>query len=104
MLKTPLVPVWLCCINGSVSVVFSLHRSLLSDWKMEHLFMLFYYNGQDSQKTPARLTVDTHSHHWEAPCRPSEGDLEKRFPSLEMTLCTKWAGAAIAWSDTAPFY
>lgn len=57
MLKTPRFPVWLCCINSSFSVVFSLTRSLLSDWKMEHLFQLHYYNGQNSQRTTARLTV-----------------------------------------------
>ncbi|XP_045929658.1 inactive ubiquitin carboxyl-terminal hydrolase MINDY-4B [Micropterus dolomieu] len=104
MLKTPRFPVWLCCINSSFSVVFSLTRSLLSDWKMEHLFQLHYYNGQNSQRTTARLTVDTHSHHWEASARDSDGDPERRFPSLEMTIRTKWAGAAIDWNGTLPFY
>ncbi|XP_029302353.1 inactive ubiquitin carboxyl-terminal hydrolase MINDY-4B [Cottoperca gobio] len=104
MLKTPLFPVWLCCINCSHSVVFGLNRSLLSDWKMEHLFTLYYYNGQRSQRTTARLTVDTHSHHWERSCRLSDGDPEKRFPSLEMTIRTKWDGAAIDWSGIVPFY
>lgn len=55
MLKTPRFPVWLCSINNSHSVLFSVNRSLLSDWKMEHLFHLFYYNGQTNQTT--RLTV-----------------------------------------------
>ncbi|KAG8001725.1 Inactive ubiquitin carboxyl-terminal hydrolase MINDY-4B, partial [Nibea albiflora] len=95
MLKTPRFPVWLCCINNSYSVAFSVNRSLLSDWKMEHQFQLNYYNGQNSQNTTARLTVDTHSHHWEALSSDSDGDLEKRFPSLEMTIRTKWEGAAI---------
>ncbi|XP_041796992.1 inactive ubiquitin carboxyl-terminal hydrolase MINDY-4B [Chelmon rostratus] len=104
MLKTPRFPVWLCCINSSYSVAFSLNRSLLSDWKMEHLFHLYYYSGQKSQKTTARLTVDTHSHHWEASSRDSDGDPEKRFPSLEMTIRTKWDGAAIDWDSTSPFY
>lgn len=54
MLKTPRFPIWVCSINGSCSVLFSLNRSLLSDWKMEHLFNLYYYNGQ---RSPARLTV-----------------------------------------------
>nr|XP_046244172.1 inactive ubiquitin carboxyl-terminal hydrolase MINDY-4B isoform X2 [Scatophagus argus] len=104
MLKTPRFPVWLCCINGSYSVVFSVNRSLLSDWKMEHMFHLYYYNGQKSQQTTARLTVDTHSHHWEASSTDSDGDPEKRFPSLEMTIRTKWEGAVIDWNDTLPFY
>uniref|UniRef100_M4AHT3 MINDY family member 4B n=1 Tax=Xiphophorus maculatus TaxID=8083 RepID=M4AHT3_XIPMA len=102
MLKTPRFPVWVCCINSSYSVLFSLNRSLLSDWRMEHQFQLFYCNGQNSQRSTARLTVDTHSHHWEAP--PAEADPEKRFPSLEMTIRTKWDGAAIDWNGTDPFY
>ncbi|XP_030601001.1 inactive ubiquitin carboxyl-terminal hydrolase MINDY-4B [Archocentrus centrarchus] len=102
MLKTPRFPVWVCCINSSHSVLFGVNRSLLSDWKMEHLFQLYYYNGQSSQTATARLTVDTHSHHWEASSR--DGDPEKRFPSLEMTIRTKWDGAAINWNDTPPFY
>ncbi|XP_069566584.1 inactive ubiquitin carboxyl-terminal hydrolase MINDY-4B [Brachyistius frenatus] len=101
MLKTPRVPVWLCCINSSFSVLFSPTRSLLSDWRTEHLFQLFFYNGQSAA---ARLTVDTHSHHWEASCRDPVADPEKRFPSLEMTIRTKWAGAAVDWNGTAPFY
>ncbi|XP_067451832.1 inactive ubiquitin carboxyl-terminal hydrolase MINDY-4B [Thunnus thynnus] len=104
MLKTPRFPVWVCCINSSFSVLFSLNRSLLSDWKMEHLFHLYFYSGQPSQKTTARLTIDTHSHHWEASPRNSGGDPEKRFPSLEMTVRTKWDGAAINWNGTSPFY
>uniref|UniRef100_A0A3P9HWG7 Ubiquitin carboxyl-terminal hydrolase MINDY n=1 Tax=Oryzias latipes TaxID=8090 RepID=A0A3P9HWG7_ORYLA len=94
MLKTPRFPVWLCCINSTYSVLFSLTRSLLSNWRTEHQFQLFYYNGQNSQKTTARLTV-THSHHWEAPSSDSDVDPEKRFPSLEMTIRTKWEGASI---------
>lgn len=129
MLKTPRFPVWVCCINNSFSVLFSLNRSLLCDWKRENQFQLFYYNGQNQQRSTARLTVgehhlhsasgpvgarssptavlvvtDTQSHHWKAPPADPEGDPEKRFPSLEMTIRTKWEGAGIDWSGTEPFY
>ncbi|MEQ2184890.1 hypothetical protein GOODEAATRI_012611, partial [Goodea atripinnis] len=57
MLKTPRFPVWVCCINSSYSVLFSLNRSLLSDWRMEHQFKLFYFNGQNCQRATAQLTV-----------------------------------------------
>uniref|UniRef100_A0A3B3DP97 MINDY family member 4B n=1 Tax=Oryzias melastigma TaxID=30732 RepID=A0A3B3DP97_ORYME len=103
MLKTPRFPVWLCCINSTYSVLFSLTRSLLSDWRTEHQFQLFYYNGQNSQNSTARLTI-THSHHWEAPSVDPGVDLEKRFPSLEMTIRTKWEGASINWGGIPPFY
>nr|XP_040034586.1 inactive ubiquitin carboxyl-terminal hydrolase MINDY-4B [Gasterosteus aculeatus aculeatus] len=57
MLKTPRYPVWICCINSSFSVLFGLKRSLLSDWRMEHRFHLFYFSGQSCQGTTTQLTV-----------------------------------------------
>ncbi|XP_060901719.1 inactive ubiquitin carboxyl-terminal hydrolase MINDY-4B [Labrus mixtus] len=102
MLKTPRFPVWLVSVNSCCSMLFSLKRSLLSDWRMEHLFNLYYYNGQNSQKHTCKLTVDTHSHHWEA--ASTDQDPERRSPSLEMTIRTKWGGAAIDWNGTSPFY
>ncbi|KAK3531781.1 hypothetical protein QTP70_029755, partial [Hemibagrus guttatus] len=57
MLKTPRLPVWVCNINGTYSVLFSPNRSLLSDWKMEHLFHLYFYNGQPTQVNTAMLTI-----------------------------------------------
>ncbi|XP_060130462.1 inactive ubiquitin carboxyl-terminal hydrolase MINDY-4B isoform X5 [Zootoca vivipara] len=104
MLKTPKLPVWLCNISGTYSVLFSTNRLLLSDWKMEHLFDLYFYNGQPSQKTTVHLTVDTHSHHWEENHREEDGDAEKRFPSVEMAIRTKWEGAAINWNGVVPFF
>ncbi|KAI1893838.1 hypothetical protein AGOR_G00127790 [Albula goreensis] len=104
MLKTPKLPIWVCSINGTYSILFSPNRSLLSDWKMEHLFDLYFYNGQPSQKSTALLTIDTHSHHWEMGHRDAQGDPEKRFPSVEMTIRTKWEGAAIEWNGTVPFF
>ncbi|XP_051966401.1 inactive ubiquitin carboxyl-terminal hydrolase MINDY-4B isoform X2 [Xyrauchen texanus] len=104
MLKTPKLPIWVCNINGTYSVLFSPNRSLLSDWKMEHLFYLYFYNGQPTQSTTTMLTIDTHSHHWEAGNNDIQGDPEKRFPSVEMTIRTKWEGAVIDWNGTVPFF
>ncbi|XP_069476472.1 inactive ubiquitin carboxyl-terminal hydrolase MINDY-4B [Ambystoma mexicanum] len=104
MLKTPKLPIWLCNINGTYSVLFSTNRMLLSDWKMEHLFDLYFYNGQPSQQQTAHLTIDTHSHHWEGIQQTDEIDPEKRFPSVEMAIRTKWEGAAINWNGTVPFF
>uniref|UniRef100_A0A4W5L0H2 MINDY family member 4B n=1 Tax=Hucho hucho TaxID=62062 RepID=A0A4W5L0H2_9TELE len=104
MLKTPKLPIWVCSINGTYSVLFSPNRSLLSDWKMEHLFHMYFYNGQLSQQSTALLTIDTHSHHWEVGIKDTQGDPEKRFPSVEMAIRTKWEGAAIDWNGTMPFF
>ena len=59
MLKTPRWPIWVCSINSTSSVLFSPQRSLLSDWKMEHLFHMYFYNGQPSQTTTTLLTIGT---------------------------------------------
>ncbi|XP_075058069.1 inactive ubiquitin carboxyl-terminal hydrolase MINDY-4B [Mixophyes fleayi] len=104
MLKTPKFPLWLCNINGTYSVLFGTNASLLCDWKMEHTFELYFYNGQSSQSKTAHLKIDTHSHGWEGHYKIDEGDREKRFPSLEMTIRTKWEGAAINWNGTVPFF
>lgn len=61
MLKTPKLPIWLCNINGNYSVLFSTDRQLLSDWKVERLFDLYFYSGQPAQNKPAHLTVGEHS-------------------------------------------
>ncbi|MGH0141442.1 UNVERIFIED_CONTAM: hypothetical protein FKN15_074226 [Acipenser sinensis] len=57
MLKTPKLPIWLCNINATYSVLFSTNRSLLSDWKMEHLFDLYLYSGQPAQNHTVILTI-----------------------------------------------
>ncbi|XP_070610213.1 inactive ubiquitin carboxyl-terminal hydrolase MINDY-4B isoform X5 [Erythrolamprus reginae] len=99
MLKTPKLPIWLCNINQTYSILFSLNRLLLSDWKMEHLFDLYFYKGKPSQKKTVHLTIDTHSHHWEENHCVDDRDPNKRVPSLEMAIRTKWEGAAISWND-----
>ncbi|XP_043558681.1 inactive ubiquitin carboxyl-terminal hydrolase MINDY-4B isoform X3 [Chiloscyllium plagiosum] len=104
MLKTPKLPIWLCNINDTFSVLFNTNRLLLSDWRMEHLFDLYFYSGQPSQTKTVTLTIDTHSHHWEDGMHEEEGDPEKRFPSVEMTIRTKWEGAVIDWNGTVPFF
>ncbi|KAM9316505.1 inactive ubiquitin carboxyl-terminal hydrolase MINDY-4B [Gastrophryne carolinensis] len=104
MLKTPKYPIWLCNINGTYSVLFGTNSALLCDWKMEHIFDLYFYSGQSSQTNTVHLTIDTHSRPWEGHYKAEEDDHEKRFPSLEMTVKTKWDGAVINWNGTVPFF
>ncbi|XP_048811125.1 inactive ubiquitin carboxyl-terminal hydrolase MINDY-4B [Lagopus muta] len=101
MLKTPKYPIWLCSINGTHSVLFSTNRLLLSDWKMEHIFHLYFYNGQCRT---AHLTIDTHSHHWEEGRSEAASSPGRRAPSLEMAIRTKWPGAAVRWNGMQPFF
>ncbi|NXA06944.1 MIY4B hydrolase, partial [Sapayoa aenigma] len=103
-LRTPLRPVWLCSTLGRHSVLFSTDTQLLSHWKAERVFHLYFYSGQQEQKQTAHLTIDTHSHHWEEatsedPCSPG-----KRCSALEMTIRTKWEGATVSWNGTDSFF
>ncbi|XP_053807857.1 inactive ubiquitin carboxyl-terminal hydrolase MINDY-4B [Vidua chalybeata] len=103
-LRTPRLPVWLCSVLGRHSVLFGTDSQLLSDWKSERIFHLYFYTGQQEQTQTAHLTIDTHSHHWEeaqreGPCSPG-----KRRPALEMAIRTKWAGATVSWNGTDPFF
>ncbi|XP_071898670.1 inactive ubiquitin carboxyl-terminal hydrolase MINDY-4B isoform X2 [Anas platyrhynchos] len=104
VLKTPKFPIWLCSINGMHGVLFSTNRLFLSDWKMEHVFHLYFYNGQRGQTRTAHLTVDTHSHHWEEGCCEDTSSPGKRSPSLEMAIRTRWPGASVSWNGTDPFF
>uniref|UniRef100_A0A8C9FBP8 Ubiquitin carboxyl-terminal hydrolase MINDY n=1 Tax=Pavo cristatus TaxID=9049 RepID=A0A8C9FBP8_PAVCR len=104
MLKTPKFPIWLCSINGTHSVLFGTNQTLLSDWKMEHIFHLYFYNGQHRQMRTAHLTIDTHSHHWEQGHCEAASSPGRRAPSLEMAIRTKWPGAAVGWNGTQPFF
>lgn len=56
-LKTPRFPIWVVCSESHFSVLFSLQPELLSDWKTERLFDLYYYDGLANQQEEIRLTV-----------------------------------------------
>lgn len=56
-LKTPRLPIWLIHSEKHFSVLFSLKKELLSDWKAERRFDLFYYDGLGRQQQEIRLTV-----------------------------------------------
>ncbi|XP_023411192.2 inactive ubiquitin carboxyl-terminal hydrolase MINDY-4B [Loxodonta africana] len=104
MLKTPTLPIWLCNINGNYSVLFSTNRQLLSDWKMERLFDLYFYSSQPFQEKLGHLTIDTHSHPWEKDQHEDKHGAEQRFSPVEMTIRTKWREATINWNGAVPFF
>jgi len=45
MLKTPKNPIWLTLVNGHYGLLFSTNIDLVSDWRVEHHFSLYYYTG-----------------------------------------------------------
>nr|XP_023415980.1 inactive ubiquitin carboxyl-terminal hydrolase MINDY-4B [Cavia porcellus] len=104
MLKTPKFPIWLCNISGNYSILFCTNRQLLSDWKTERLFDLYFYSSQPSQKKPVRLTVDTHAHPWEKDQQQDKHGSGRRCSPVEMAIRTKWREATINWNGTSPFF
>ncbi|KAM3669533.1 inactive ubiquitin carboxyl-terminal hydrolase MINDY-4B [Ammospiza maritima maritima] len=56
-LRTPRLPVWLCSLSGRHSVLFGTDSRLLSDWKAERIFHLYFYSGQQEQTQTTRLTI-----------------------------------------------
>lgn len=58
-LKTPRYPIWVVCSESHFSVLFSLKRELLSDWKAERRFDMYYYDGLAKQDEEIKLTVGT---------------------------------------------
>nr|XP_056713115.1 probable ubiquitin carboxyl-terminal hydrolase MINDY-4 [Euleptes europaea] len=94
-LKTPKFPIWLVCSESHFSVLFSMRKDLLGDWKTERRFDLYYYDGLANQQEEIRLTVDTSQPYLEG----QESDL---IPPLEHCIRTKWKGAVVNWNGTEP--
>ncbi|XP_013399947.1 probable ubiquitin carboxyl-terminal hydrolase MINDY-4 [Lingula anatina] len=95
-LKTPRFPIWVVCSESHFSVLFSLKKELMSDWKVERKFDLYYYDGLARQDEEIRLTIETTNRFYEP---PSDDDL---VPPLEHCIRTKWKDAQIDWNGTEP--
>ncbi|XP_072010542.1 probable ubiquitin carboxyl-terminal hydrolase MINDY-4 isoform X2 [Engystomops pustulosus] len=94
-LKTPKYPIWVVCSESHFSVLFCLRKELMSDWKAERRFDLYYYDGLANQQEEIRLTVDTSGSYM----GDEDDDL---VPPLDYCIRTKWKGAAVDWNDTDP--
>ncbi|MBN3315772.1 MINY4 hydrolase, partial [Atractosteus spatula] len=56
-MKTPRYPIWVICSESHFSVLFSTRKELMSDWRMERRFDLYYYDSLANQQEEIRLTV-----------------------------------------------
>ncbi|XP_041101745.1 probable ubiquitin carboxyl-terminal hydrolase MINDY-4 isoform X1 [Polyodon spathula] len=94
-LKTPKYPIWVICSESHFSVLFSVQKELMNDWRMERRFDLYYYDELANQQEEIRLTVDTSQN-----CvADAENDL---IPPIEHCIRTKWKGAMVDWNGTEP--
>lgn len=104
MLKTPKCPIWLTNINSQIGLLFSINLDLVSDWRIENRFVLYYYTGLSSHPKCC-LNIETRLGR-EVKGRTSlirKGE-EEKIPQLEQCIMTKWYGAAVDWNGTPYFY
>ncbi|XP_040208165.1 probable ubiquitin carboxyl-terminal hydrolase MINDY-4 isoform X2 [Rana temporaria] len=94
-LKTPKYPIWVVCSESHFSVLFCLKKDLVSDWRAERKFDLYYYDGLANQQEEIRLTIDTSGNY-------VEDEDNELVPPLEFCIRTKWKGAVVDWNGTDP--
>ena len=61
-LKTPVLPIWVTCINDEWGVLFNPNKDLMKSYSAENRFHLFYYSSTVPVKGPAKdtlLVIDT---------------------------------------------
>ncbi|XP_064615275.1 inactive ubiquitin carboxyl-terminal hydrolase MINDY-4B-like [Liolophura sinensis] len=105
MLKTPRCPIWLTQVNGMMGILFSTNPELVSHWRVEHRFFLYYYTGQPNQKQQTCLSIDTRfNRRGRIKTALARRDAEDKTPALESCILTKWYDAEISWNGTTPFY
>ena len=104
MLKTPKCPVWITLINGQIGLLFSINIDLVSDWRIENRFLLYYYTGLPNHPKCC-LNIETrHGRKSHARTTLTRRDEEGKIPQLDQCIMTKWYGAAVNWNGTPYFY
>lgn len=93
--KSPKYPIWVICSESHFSVLFSVDRNLLDDWKLEKKFDLYYYDGLARQEEEIKLTIDTTRE-----C-PDYKDTDL-VPPLEHCIRTRWKNAVVDWNGSEP--
>ncbi|XP_077987794.1 inactive ubiquitin carboxyl-terminal hydrolase MINDY-4B-like isoform X2 [Glandiceps talaboti] len=111
VLRTPRFPIWITHINNKLTgVMFSPSLDLMSDWRREHRFTLYYYTGLHTTKHDgpiehAKLSIDTREKTGIQFVTKSyaTSERERNRPVLEHVIYTKWPGAEIDWHGMMPF-
>ena len=60
-LKTPVLPIWVTCVNENWGVLFNPNKDLMKSYSAENRFHLFYYSSTIVGKEPkdTLLIIDT---------------------------------------------
>ncbi|KAH9508931.1 putative ubiquitin carboxyl-terminal hydrolase MINDY-4 [Bulinus truncatus] len=96
--KTPKNPIWVIYSESHFSVLFATKQELVSDWRAERIFDLYYYDGLARQQEEIKLTINTLNPSFKAP----KGNDEDLVPPLEHCIRTKWSDAEINWNGYEP--
>lgn len=95
--KTPKFPIWVVCSESHFSVIFSINKDLVNDWKAEKRFDLYYYDGLARQQEVIRLSICTVDKTY----KPPSGE-EELVPPIDHCIRTKWQDAEVDWNGTEP--
>ena len=109
-LKTPILPIWVTCVNGNWGVLFNPNKDLMKSYAAENRFNLYYYSNTQVKdqkiKTDTILTIDTRNTMLAK--KQQTPDVNDDFEVIEVnpverTIQTKWEDAAIEWQHVQPY-
>ena len=104
-LKTPVLPVWITCVNNNWGVLFNPNRDLMKNYSAENRFQLYYYSNCQikevvKEKKETILTIDTRGSSKSTSAYKEDVDIdepEEERDSLQLAVQTKWEGAVLDW-------
>ena len=106
-MKTPVLPIWVTCVNDSWGVLFNPNRDLMKSYSAENRFQLYYFSNcltkeVVKEKKDTILTIDTRGNKTETKSefKDIEADNDDPYEDsdlLEMAVQTKWEGAQLDW-------
>ena len=126
-LKTPVLPIWVTCINDNWGVLFNPNKDLMKSYSAENRFHLFYYSSRVSVLNPKEvknpkdtlLIIDTRGVKVTSELGEFDDDLEDieddplasaiqtkyKNPKINSRLILRhrWEGAAVSWDGLAPY-
>ena len=106
--KTPILPIWLTCIQDSWGVLFNPNKDLMKSYAAENRFPLYYYsNTLTKARTETKLVIDSRGAGKTAPVVATlDDDLDEEEDDsdpMERAIQTKWAGATVTWKNVKPY-
>ena len=106
-MKTPVLPIWVTCINDNWGVLFNPNRDLMKNYSAENRFQLYYYSNCQikevlKERRETILTIDTRGTRPKFSQEykdndPDNDDPEEDRDPLQTAVQTKWEGAMLDW-------